>query len=115
MITIYTHVSIDSAHKLNLPYASKCNELHGHRWEIDLELVGDIDPKTGMVVDFTAIKDFFKEYDHKDLSELFSFNTTAENMAVQWAHKLKEKFCLQAVGIRIAETPNNVVEYEVSD
>ena len=48
---------------------SKCRRLHGHTFRVDVEVEGNIDPNTGMVIDFLEIKKLVKEvvekYDHK--------------------------------------------------
>lgn len=33
---------IDSAHKLELDYESKCQRVHGHRWNIIIQNISDI-------------------------------------------------------------------------
>ena len=115
---IKTHVSLDSAHKLCLPYDSKCNNVHGHRWEVDIAIEGEADTDLSMIVDFTVIKEFFKQFDHVYLNEmdvLKGLNTTAENLATFWAEALlkllrakKEAGPVFSVRVDVAETPNNV-------
>jgi len=56
---------IDSGHKLDLPYDSKCNGWHGHRWKVVVTLRSeDLNPN-GMMQDFISIKEAIKEFDHK--------------------------------------------------
>lgn len=45
----------DAAHRL-LHYNGPCHNLHGHTWKVELELVGEVDPKSGMLIDFGDIK-----------------------------------------------------------
>ena len=127
-MTIKIHITIDSAHKLNLPYESKCNNLHGHRWEIDIEISidiaeGAVSPLTnGMIIDFTHIKEYFKKYDHQYLNDLFpeDFHTTAENLARFWTLGI-DRICLEKmdfdhprrIRVSVAETPNNIATYEI--
>ena len=47
--------------------ATKCSRLHGHNWTVDVTFYGDIDPATGMVMDFIRIKDIIGSLDHKTL------------------------------------------------
>ena len=65
-----TCVYIDSAHKLDLPYKSKCNNLHGHRWGIEVTLITDTMSGYGMVIDFSKIKGYLNRYDHVYLNEM---------------------------------------------
>jgi 6-pyruvoyltetrahydropterin/6-carboxytetrahydropterin synthase len=113
---IRTHVSLDSAHKLNLPYVSKCNNLHGHRWEIDVEVDGE-KGSDGMVVDFSTIKNYFEKFDHVFLNNLFEkdFETTAENLIDFWLNDLGKY--LSEIGCKVyfltltvAETPKNIAK-----
>ena len=108
----------DSAHRLKLDYKSKCENIHGHRWEVDIAIEGEADTDLSMIVDFTVIKEFFKQFDHVYLNEmdvLKGLNTTAENLATFWAEALlkllrakKEAGPVFSVRVDVAETPNNV-------
>lgn len=52
------------AHKLELPYDSKCNNLHGHNYRVKVVIEGDKLNGNGMLVDFTHVKAVFKRFDH---------------------------------------------------
>lgn len=45
---------------------------HGHNYELHVSITGDIDPKTGMIVNLTVLKDRVKkivdQFDHKFLN-----------------------------------------------
>jgi 6-pyruvoyltetrahydropterin/6-carboxytetrahydropterin synthase len=59
MFEIKKTFEIAGSHCLNLPYESKCNNLHGHNWLITVRCRAsdeDVDKNNGMVVDFTHIK-----------------------------------------------------------
>lgn len=53
---------------------SKCHRLHGHEWSVEISVSGQIDPKTGMVVDFGEIQRDFKsllsELDNKHINDM---------------------------------------------
>jgi 6-pyruvoyl tetrahydropterin synthase/QueD family protein len=58
--------------------------MHGHTWDIEISVTGPVNPKTGMVIDFSALKDFLVEpikesLDHKILND--QKLPTAENIA----------------------------------
>ena len=62
----------------------------------------------GMVVDFTHIKQKIQEQlDHRNLNEVLSFNTTAENMA-RWICE-KVPACFK---VMVQESENNIAWYE---
>jgi 6-pyruvoyltetrahydropterin/6-carboxytetrahydropterin synthase len=108
---------IDSSHCLELPYKSKCQNKHGHRWHIVVEMEGEPN-EYGMIIDFSEIKNNFKRYDHQDLNEIVSGNPTAENLVKLWLDDLKEiiargKYKVSRIWIQVAETPNNIIEAEI--
>lgn len=101
----------------NLPnYPGKCCELHGHRWELWVSLVGPINPVTGMVIDFTDVKTIVNEliiskFDHAHLNNILP-NPTAENIAYLISETLEkafEKLDLELWEVRLAETEGNEV------
>ena len=75
-------LEISSCHQLHLDYDSKCENIHGHNWMIDVYCRAEELDHNGMVVDFTLIKEIVhKRLDHQNLNELLPFNPTAENIA----------------------------------
>ena len=59
-------LEFDAGHRIP-DHRSQCRHLHGHRYAIEVTLVGDIiqqpgDPANGMVMDFSEIKSLAKEY-----------------------------------------------------
>lgn len=59
MYTIKRCFTVDIAHKLELPYVSKCLNLHGHTAKITIKLSGTLN-ESGMVMDFNKIKQLFE-------------------------------------------------------
>jgi 6-pyruvoyltetrahydropterin/6-carboxytetrahydropterin synthase len=104
--------SFDSAHKL-LNYKGKCQFLHGHTYFLYVTVQGQIDKKSGLVLDFKILKNIVEKkvldvLDHKYLNEIIK-QPTAENIAVWvWKHLEKE---LNLYKIEIWETPDSYVEY----
>ena len=69
MFTVIKRMEISAAHKLILPYRSKCASLHGHNWIITVYCRSERLNADGMVVDFTQIKQAVKEkLDHRNLN-----------------------------------------------
>ena len=83
MYTVTKRIEISAAHRLDLPYESKCENPHGHNWIIEVEVSSESLNISGMVVDFTLISKIVKKLDHQNLNCILNFNPTAENIA-QW-------------------------------
>ncbi|MBQ7633992.1 MAG: 6-carboxytetrahydropterin synthase [Bacteroidaceae bacterium] len=81
MFYVSKTLEISYAHSLSLNYPSKCSGLHGHNARITVHCAAEELNENGMVVDFMHIKEVVMRLDHKNLNDLFPFNTTAENVA----------------------------------
>lgn len=103
---------VSSAHKLCLPYESKCNNLHGHNWVIDLTLESDI-LVNDMVLDFSEIKKIVMELDHKYLNDIKGLeHPTAENIVLYLVDKFIALDKFGYVKVRVQETEDNFAEHE---
>ena len=49
MYTVVKRIEVSGSHVLNLPYESKCSNLHGHNWIIDVTLQSETLDENGMV------------------------------------------------------------------
>ena len=56
MYTVIKELEISASHYLNLPYESKCANLHGHNWKVKIYCKARELSDYGMVEDFTHIK-----------------------------------------------------------
>jgi len=96
---------------------------HGHNYELEVKVVGEIDPETGMVVDLGWLADLIREqierrFDHKNLNldteEFRTLIPTAENIVVVIWQILRKQLPEQyELYVRLYETPRNFVEYPV--
>lgn len=84
MYTISKRMEISAAHKLDLPYESKCVNLHGHNYIVYVHCIATELTDEGMVVDFAHVKkNIHEKLDHHYLNDILNTNPTAENMA-EW-------------------------------
>ena len=94
-LKIRTHFA--AAHQLKM-VASKCENLHGHNWKVEVCVVGDRLDDAGILMDFGVLKkqiaDIIKELDHKFLNEMpyFNSNPSSERIAVYIAEGLQNRF-----------------------
>lgn len=131
-ISVFRRAHFNAAHRLHNPSWSRekntavfgpCNNanFHGHNYELEVKVTGEVNPETGYLIDLKILKDLIFEevetpFDHKnlnlDVQEFKHLNPTAENICfVIWQRlrrRLEEKFDLT---VRLYETPRNYVEY----
>jgi 6-pyruvoyltetrahydropterin/6-carboxytetrahydropterin synthase len=97
------------------------NNYHGHNYDLQVRVEGEVDEVTGYLIDMKVLKDMIDEdvieaFDHKNLNldvpEFKELNPTAENIVwVIWKklrNRLGEEFNLS---VRLYETPRNFVEF----
>lgn len=108
MYRVKKRLEVSAAHSLKLSYESKCENLHGHNWIIDIFCQSRELNEDGMVIDFSLLKSQIQnDMDHKNLNEVFDFNTTAENLA-KW-------ICDNVINcyrVDVQESENNIATYE---
>lgn len=109
MYYVRKRMEISAAHKLSLDYESKCSEVHGHNWIIEVECKSDTLNDNGMVYDFTHLKrEVHDALDHKYLNDVLGINPTAENIAKWVCERIGEK-CTK---VTVQESEGNVACYE---
>jgi len=133
-IAVFRRAHFNAAHRLHNPSWSDeknqqvfglCNNpnYHGHNYELEVKVIGEVNPETGYLIDLGLLKKMIEEeveqrFDHKNLNvevpEFKNLNPSAEHICyVIWQllrKRLDEKLDLQ---IRLYETPRNFVEYPV--
>ena len=73
----------DAAHFLP-GYDGDCSRIHGHRWKVEFEFVGDVSAETGMLRDFKELKCWTGSLlpDHRLINDWWpAIIPTAENIA----------------------------------
>ncbi|HAJ57342.1 MAG TPA: 6-carboxytetrahydropterin synthase QueD [Candidatus Omnitrophica bacterium] len=120
MFEVSVCMNFSSAHNLR-GYKGKCEALHGHNWKVELSLGSDTLDRTGMVEDFTLIKEKLKSVlsllDHKYLNVLSYFkriNPTSENIArfiyLKMAERMKKE-PLKVISVKVWETDTSYAIY----
>jgi len=132
-ITVYRKAHFNAAHRLhnsnwsdekNQEVFGKCNNpnYHGHNYQLEVSVRGEINPETGYVIDIKELKDLIKvhvedRYDHRNLNldteDFKNLNPTAENIsAVIWNRLRAEISSDLQLKVRLYETERNFVECE---
>lgn len=95
---------------------------HGHNYELDVTVEGEIDAETGYVLDLKALKSLVDEHvvqdvDHRnlnlDVEWLAGVIPTTENLVVAIWERLEPRLPEEVELVRLVlwETPRNRVEY----
>jgi 6-pyruvoyltetrahydropterin/6-carboxytetrahydropterin synthase len=129
---VVRRVHFNAAHRLHNPQRSAewnretfgpCNlpHYHGHNYEVELCVEGEIDPDTGYVLDVGVLKALFETHvaahvDHRNLNldvPWFADRLpSAENLAIYIWEQLVARIPAGALTmVRLWETPRNYVEY----
>jgi len=107
----------------NLKIYGKCAypNGHGHNYELEVTVQGEVDPHTGMILDLKQLGDIIDEMilakvDHRhlnfDVDFLRNVIPTAENLALVFWKILEPKIPAGRLScVRVYETPNNFAEY----
>lgn len=131
--TVVRRLHFNAAHRLYNPARSDqwnrdtfgpCNHpnYHGHNYELELMVKGEVSPDTGYVVDVQALKQLAEEtvlaeLDHRNLNLDVPFFRehlpSAENIAIYIWQRLVDRIPSgRLVRVRLWETPRNWVDYE---
>lgn len=133
-VAVFRREHFNAAHRLynrdwndseNRDFFGKCAlpNYHGHNYDIEVKVVGEVDEKTGFVMDMKKLSDLVQEhvlerFDHKNLNldteEFKTRNPTAENIAIVIYNLLRPHIDAgNDLYIRLYETERNFVEYPV--
>jgi len=125
-------VHFNAAHRLHNPSRTDawnvatfgvCNNpnFHGHNYELDISVEGEVNADSGYVLDLNLLKQVaedrvLRHLDHKnlnlDVAWFASLNPTSENLAVVIWRELRGAVPEElALSIRLWETPRNYVDY----
>ena len=132
-VTVSRKAHFNAAHRLynkdwsdehNDTVFGKCNNpnFHGHNYELIVSVTGEIDTKTGYVIDIKVLKDIIYDeveepFDHKNLNldvpEFKDLNPTAENIVVVIWNRIRRRIdAAMDIEVVLYETPRNFVTYK---
>ena len=132
IVRVTRRVHFAAAHRLHNPEFTEehnrevfglCNNpnWHGHNYELDITVEGEVDPSTGYVIDLKRLRDMVEEtvlvdVDHRNLNLDVAWMTgiipSTENLVVALWEKLAPAIPQgRLVRLILWETPRNYVEY----
>jgi 6-pyruvoyltetrahydropterin/6-carboxytetrahydropterin synthase len=82
-------------------YKGKCEKMHGHTFQVEIQIEVDRLDKTGIGIDFNVIKEKLNAVlpDHTLLNDVFDFNPSAENLSRHFFQELKMHFPVKSVTV----------------
>lgn len=101
----------------------KCNNPngHGHNYTLEVTVKGQVDGRSGFVVDLKQLKDIMNKevidvLDHrflnKEIAEFTNIIPTTENLAIDIWNRLRPKLNIAELHrVRVYETPDLFVDY----
>jgi len=120
-LTVKSH--FDAAHALR-GYPGDCAKLHGHTWDVEIELEGARLNDIEIVYDFRDLKrilgEVLEKFDHKHLNEVPPFDRlspTGENLARHIYEELEVRVAgaVRIVEVRVWESPQACIGYRRSE
>jgi 6-pyruvoyltetrahydropterin/6-carboxytetrahydropterin synthase len=134
MIYITRRERFNAAHRLfrddftdeqNLEVFGKCSNpnWHGHNYELFVTVKGEIDEKTGFLVNLKVLSKIIRNHvisklDHKNINVEVDFMqgkfASTENLAVGIWHEIKQhvnELGIDLHCVKVTESENNSVEY----
>ena len=136
MLTVTRTIHFCAAHRLyndswdetkNRKIFGKCSneDGHGHNYTLKISVSGELDKKSGMVVNVTALRDvlkreIFDKLDHRNLDNEVDFLdglvSTMENLVMKIAENLEKPFNelgVKLVKLELNESDKNSVTLEL--
>jgi 6-pyruvoyltetrahydropterin/6-carboxytetrahydropterin synthase len=131
-VSVFRRAHFNAAHRLHNPnwsdqqnraYYGKCNNpnYHGHNYELEVRVTGEVDPETGYLIDLGKLKKIIEEqveerFDHKNLNldteEFSELIPSTKHICYVIFNILREHLDDKyELGVRLYETPRNYVEY----
>jgi 6-pyruvoyltetrahydropterin/6-carboxytetrahydropterin synthase len=101
--------NFSAAHYLpRLPREHKCRRLHGHSYEIEVAVRGEVDPEVGWLMDYGSIdqqvKPILAELDHRTLNDIPGLENATAEILCGWLWERLEGRLLGLHRISTAET-----------
>ena len=115
-VTLSKSFRFEAAHFLpTFPEGHKCRRLHGHSFNVDVVVGGEVSEETGYLMDYgeigAAIEPIRKRLDHYLLNEIAGLeNPTAENLA-RWIYDQLKASLPLLHKVRVHETCTSTCEY----
>ena len=114
---IFKEFVFEAAHRLpHVPPGHKCARLHGHSFRGIIYVRGDIDPRTGWIMDFADIKarfePLYRQLDHNYLNDIEGLENPTSEILARWIWERLRPSLPQLSRVIVHETCTSGSVYE---
>jgi 6-pyruvoyl-tetrahydropterin synthase len=119
LFTLHVERQVEAEHH-NGPASSRCHNVHGHSWLIEVEITfgeSELD-EWGWGTDFGVIKSLIEEFDHDTLNQhplMGGLAPSAENLARVIYFETISRTGMQPDFVRVHEGKGNTMTYRASE
>ncbi len=116
MYVIAKRFAFSASHVIGgLAAGHPCGRLHGHNYEVEVELRRPALDVTGFVGDFhelAALKAFIDAtLDHRHLNDVLGHDRTTTEVLAKWLYDWCKERWPETAAVRVGETPRSWAEY----
>jgi len=102
----------EAAHFLpKVPPGHKCARMHGHSYQIEISIEGEVDPERGWVMDFAEIDEhvvpLVKKLDHQVLNEIEGLTNPTSELLARWCWQQLAPRLPGLCEVAVSETPTS--------
>jgi 6-pyruvoyltetrahydropterin/6-carboxytetrahydropterin synthase len=115
-VTLAKTFHFEAAHDLpTFPADHKCRRLHGHSFQFDVVVEGDVDPAKGYLIDYgditKAAEPIVRRLDHFYLNEIEGLSNPTSEVLAKWIWDRLRPALPQLSAIIVHETCSSRCEY----
>jgi 6-pyruvoyltetrahydropterin/6-carboxytetrahydropterin synthase len=117
---IFKTFTFDAAHRLpRVPHGHKCGQMHGHGYEIELRLRGEVQAGSGWVRDFGDVSAAFEplreRLDHHVLNEIEGLENPTSEALARWIWRRVKPAIPELLSVQVRETATSGCVYRGED
>ena len=115
-VTLTRKFRFEASHQLaHLPASHPCHNLHGHSYSVEIEVSGEVDERSGFLIDYADINEVVRpllaRLDHKHLNDIPGLEKPTTEFIARWLWTQLIPGLPQLSAIAIQETPRTRCEY----
>jgi 6-pyruvoyltetrahydropterin/6-carboxytetrahydropterin synthase len=106
----------EASHQLShLTANHPCHSLHGHGYQVEIEVEGEVNPEIGFLIDYNVLKEvadpFINQLDHQHLNDVEGLGIASTEYIAAWLWKRIKPVLPILSRISIQETPYTRCDY----